>query len=113
MMGPFPVRSNPMLSHANIRRAEIALAVFDRGLPFVPDEARDGWRTVGDVVRSVAAGRRPQDPPLNEADVLAVVRQVIADGWGIPPEQITPDADLCGAGLRLDHLPFMRPRKPE
>ena len=92
------------ISGADIVRVKIALALWDLHTVGVPDEDMDGWETVGDVVRSVVAHaeRQPWEPPLTEAEGLPLVRQLIADEWDVPLEQVTPEAPLFRDPLRLD-----------
>lgn len=100
-----------MFSYADIRRCELCLAVTERHPADISDDEMDRWQTVGDVARSVfsrADEHPPWELPLTEAEVLATVRELIAAGWDIPPEQVTPDAKLFDNGLQLDCLPFMR-----
>lgn len=92
------------ISGADIVRVKIAIALWDLHAIDVPDEVMDEWETVRDVVRSMVAHAetRPWEQPLTEAEALPKVRQLIADEWDIPPEQVTPGAPLFSDPLRLD-----------
>lgn len=76
-----------MFSYADLVRAEIALEVGDRFGVAIPDEEVEGWRSLGDVARSVVA---QAGGAANEAEVFGWVRSLVADGYGVPAE-LTPD----------------------
>jgi hypothetical protein len=89
-----------------IRLYEIAVAVWAWYPDDIPDEAIRGWRTPRDVVGDIVARA---NSALDETEVLTRVRQLIAEGWDIPLDQVTPEVELIDAGLRLADRPFMHP----
>jgi hypothetical protein len=95
-----------MFSYADLRRLEIALAVEEWYPAWIPDDVICAWQTIRDVARDVVAY---SESPLIEAEVLVRVRQLIAEGWDFPLEDVAPDAELFGERLKLDCHPFMRP----
>ncbi|WP_020475699.1 hypothetical protein [Zavarzinella formosa] len=86
---------------ADIVRVKIAMALWKVHAVGVPDEERDRWEVVGDVIRSVIVHAERKPSPA-EAEALFQIRQIIANGWGVHPEEIKPEAGLFGGGLELD-----------
>jgi hypothetical protein len=90
--------------------AEIYWEIEDcLGVTFTP-EAVSGWRTVGDIHRSLTAGIRARFPGSVDADAAwAWLRVVLAEMYGLEVEQLVPDAELFGSPLWLldrDPLPW-------
>jgi hypothetical protein len=83
-------------------RAEICWEIEDcLGVTFTPDEV-SGWRTVGDIHRSLTAGIRARFPGSVDADaVWAWLRVVLAEMYGLEVGQVVPDAELFGIPLWL------------
>ncbi len=92
------------VSSEDLKRVEIALALWELHGVSVPDEDMDAWQTLGDVIRSVVlhAHRQPWEPPLTDAEAWPKVRQLVAEGWYIRPEELTPETPLFRGPLRLD-----------
>src|SRR5262249_31058308 len=83
-------------------RAEIYWEFEDcLGVTFGPEEL-SGWRTVGDIHRSLTAGIRARFPGSVDADaVWAWLRVVLADMYGLEVGLVVPDAELFGSPLWL------------
>ncbi|OWK36072.1 hypothetical protein [Fimbriiglobus ruber] len=85
---------------------KISLALWDLHAVDIPDDEMDHRETVGDVVRSMVAHAERQscESPLTEDEALPKIRRLIADELQVSPEQVTVDALLFSAPLRLDSL---------
>jgi hypothetical protein len=93
-----------MFSYADLRRAEIAIALTDRhGLPFAEDSVFDAWQTVGDVIGYITAHAQPG---VSASHALEWVRDLFAFGWDVPRAEVTPEEPLFGPVLRLDCRDF-------
>jgi hypothetical protein len=88
------------ISAIDFCRLELCVALWELHTLFAPDEDVNTWETIGGVARSVIAHA---EQPLTEAEALTKVQQVIADGWDIPREELTPEAKLFGDRLRLEY----------
>ena len=95
-----------MFSYVDLVRVEIALDAEVRFDITIPEIETDGWRTLGDVVRSVAghAGGRP-----TEADAFAWVRALMTEAYGVSME-LTPEGDVFGDYDRVTAWFFARNR---
>jgi hypothetical protein len=79
-------------------RIEVCYAVEDWcGIRFTDGDV-NGWRTVGDVHRSIIARSAG---PLDLGAVWSWLRGLLAAGYGIAPGQVVPEAELFGDPLRL------------
>ncbi len=96
-----------MFSYVDLVRVEIALEVGERFGVTIPDEEADGWRSLGDIARSVAART---GGAATEAEVFGWVRGLIADGYGVPVE-LTPDEPVFADYDRMTGW-FMAPPYP-
>jgi hypothetical protein len=76
-----------VFSYIDLVRVEIALEAEEQFGITILDEETEGWRTLGDVARSVAgrAGGR-----VTEAEIFDWLRTLIAEGYGISA-QLTPE----------------------
>jgi acyl carrier protein len=92
------------VSSEDLRRVELAIALWELHAVCVPDEDAEAWQTLGDIVRSVVAHaeRQPWELPLTEAEMWPKVQKLVADGWYIRPEELTPETPLFSGPLRLD-----------
>ena len=80
-----------MFSYIDLVRMEIALNVGERFGVDVSEES-DGWRTLGDIARSVV-GRA--GGTATELEVICWVRTLIVEGYGVTTE-LTPEGDVFG-----------------
>ncbi len=81
-----------MFSHVDLVRIEIALEVGERFGVTISDEETDGWRTLGDVARSVVGHA---DGTATEPEVFDWVRTLIVEGYGdTEAANLTADSDV-------------------
>jgi hypothetical protein len=79
-------------------RLEVCHAVEDWcGIRFTDGDV-DGWRTVGDLHRSIIAR---STAPLDPAAAWSRLRDLLAGGYGVAPGQVFPEAELFGDPLWL------------
>jgi hypothetical protein len=100
-------RRDPVFSYIDLVRAEIALEVGERFGVNIPDEETDGWRSLGDMARSVVARA---GVAATEAEVFGWVRGLIADGYGVtaeltPAEEVFADYDRMTAWFAATPYP--------
>jgi hypothetical protein len=95
-----------VFSYVDLVRAEIGIeAEVYFGLT-IPEAEWDGWRTLGDVARSVS--RRAAGT--SEAEVFAWLCVLIAEGYGVSAPT-SPDAEVFGDADRAAAW-FSRPPYP-
>ncbi len=88
-----------MGTRADLETLEIVCMVEERFGVTIPDVDVPGWRTVGDIHRSIVA--RSATPRLGHRE-WARLQLLLAEGYGVPAELVTADAELFGDPLRLD-----------
>ncbi|MEZ6142223.1 MAG: acyl carrier protein [Zavarzinella sp.] len=76
-----------MFSYVDLVRTEIALEVGEHFGIAIPKEETDGWRSLGDIARSVVARAGGAG---TETEVFGWIRGLVADGYGVTAE-LTPD----------------------
>jgi hypothetical protein len=81
-----------MFSYTDLVRAEIAMEIDERFDFPIPDAECNGWRTLGDVARSIA-GRAVGT--VTEAEAFDWVRTLIAEGYGVST-RFAPEDDVFG-----------------
>ena len=79
-----------MFSYVDLVRTEISLEVGKRFGVTIPEEETDGWRSLGDVARSVVGHACAK---ATEAEVFDWVRTLIVEGYGVSTE-LTPEGDV-------------------
>jgi hypothetical protein len=84
---------------ADLTRLEICGEFEVRfGVTFT-DADVSGWRTVGDIHRSILA--RSGTPRDNREEWVRLQR-LLSGGYGVPAERVVAEAELFGEPLRLD-----------
>src|SRR5262249_31698768 len=91
-------------------RAEICWEIEDSfGVTFTPEEV-SGWRTVGDIHRTLTTGVRARLPgSVDAASAWAWLRDLLAEMYSLEVGQVVPDGELFGSPLWLldrDPLPW-------
>ena len=81
-----------VFSYVDLVRGEIAMDAEERFGVTISDEETDGWRTLGDIARTVAgrAGGRA-----TEAEVFDWARTVMVEAYGVLTE-LRPESDVFG-----------------
>ena len=79
-----------MFSYVDLVRAEIAMDAEERFAVTIPDEDRDGWRTLSDVVQSVV---RHASGTAAERDVFNWVRTLMVEAYKVTME-LTRESDV-------------------
>ena len=82
-----------MFSYVDLVRAEIAVEVGNRFSVTIPDGETDDWRTLKDVARSVID--LSNDNAI-EREVVQWVQTLLVEGYDVPKEILTADADIFG-----------------
>jgi hypothetical protein len=86
-------------TRADLETLETVCVVEDRFGVTIPDADLPGWRTVGDIHRSILGhSAMPRDGRRE----WARLQRLLSEGYGVPAELVTAGAEPFGDPLRLD-----------